>query len=209
MIITGLQADKAKRVRVFIDGKYTFSLSINELNNNMLTEGQAIDDGLYNKIIDEIVYPQAKAKALMILERSDKTETELRFRLAHAGFSDDIIFKVMDYLKSYGYINDERYARIYISANKQKKSRLAIRSGLLQKGVAPELADKLLYLEYNEDEAVDYELEAIRKAIAKKASSTDIFDDRKKQKLIAALCRKGFELGKILKVIDYEYKEDI
>jgi len=209
MIVTELQADKSKKIRVYIDGKYAFSLSIKDLENYTLTEGQTVDDGLYRKIIDEIVYPQAKAKALMVLERSDKTETELRYRLTQAGFSDDIILRVMDYLKSYGYINDERYARTYISANKQKKSRLAIKSVLLQKGIAPETADKLLYQEYSEDEAVDYELEAIKKELAKKTSSADRLDDRKKQKLIASLCRKGFELGKILKVIDYEYKEDI
>lgn len=209
MIITKLQYDKAKKVKVFIDEKYSFSISVNETEGYQLKEGYPIDDLLYNKIIDEIVYPQAKVKALMILERSDKTEAELRHRLAQAGFANDVIKRVMDFLKSYGYINDERYAEAYIYANKQKKSRLAIRSGLLQKGIAPEIADKFLDLEYNDDEAVDYELEAIKKEVAKKASSTDILDDKKKHKLITALCRKGFELGKILKVIDFEHKEDI
>lgn len=123
MIITGLQAvkDKTEKIKVFIDGEYCFALNLEEMEQYMLYEGQDIDEELYRHILDETVFPKARDKALAILSRSDKTEYELRNKLKQDGFTDDIIVRVMDYLKSYGYINDERYAQAYIYANKQKK----------------------------------------------------------------------------------------
>lgn len=205
MIITGLQAakDKTGKIKVFIDGEYCFALNLEEMEQHMLYEGQEIDEDLYRHILDETVFPKARDKALAILSRSDKTEYELRNKLKQDGFTDDIIVRVMDYLKSYGYINDERYAQAYIYANKQKKSKLAIKTWLMQKGIASELADSLIDREYRDDisDGSDYELEAIKRALAKKVSSLESLDDKQKQKLIASLYRKGFELAKIKRVI--------
>lgn len=73
----------------------------------------------------------------------------------------------------------------------------------MQKGIASELADSLIDREYRDDtsEGSDYELEAIKRALAKKVSSLESLDDKQKQKLIASLYRKGFELAKIKRVI--------
>jgi len=202
MIITKLQADKSKKVKVFIDGEYAFFISRKELDELLLEEGQEIDENQYDVILEEIIYPKAKEKALSILDISDKTENELRFKLLQAGYPDSIVTDVLDYLKSYGYINDERYARAYINSNRQTKSKLAIRTVLAQKGIDRDIVDRVMEEEYQPEDGSDYELEAIKRVIAKKTASLKELDENQRQKLIASLYRKGFTLDKIINALD-------
>lgn len=203
MIITQLKRDdKSNKAKVYIDGEYHFTLNIKVLAQYKLEEGQAIDENLYEDLIENTVYPAAKDKALSILGYSDKSEKELRTRLEQAGYLPVIINRVMSFLSSYGYINDERYARTIINYNKHKKSKPAIVTQLLHKGISKDVIDKLMYDEYIEDDMADDELTAIRRAIAKKTSDVEQLDFTQKQKLIASLYRKGFDLDKIKKILD-------
>jgi regulatory protein len=51
----------------------------------------------------------------------DQTERELKNKLREAGYPECIIDKTLDYVKSYGYINDSRYAANFIRARKVLK----------------------------------------------------------------------------------------
>ena len=51
---------------------------------------------------------QAKLKALRLLERIDRTEAQLREKLLQAEFDSEMVEKAIAYVKSFGYINDER-----------------------------------------------------------------------------------------------------
>ena len=57
---------------------------------------------------------QAKLKALRLLERMGRTEAQLREKLLQAEFDSEMVEKAIAYVKSFGYINDERYVRNYI-----------------------------------------------------------------------------------------------
>ena len=70
--------------------------------------------------------PDAKNQALRFLEVMDRTESELRKKLKDKDYSDDEVNEAIDFVKSYNYINDERYARIYIESSRNKKSRKKI-----------------------------------------------------------------------------------
>jgi len=204
MIVTHLETDaRTKKVKVYIDGNYSFFLSKKELDLYKLEEGQELSNQLYNDIIENIIIPRAKEKALSILDYSDKTETELKHKLVQAGYNSDIIERTIDYLKAYSYINDERYAAGFIRSNKQRKSKLAITALLSQKGVDKSVINRAMSEEYYDDSGNDYEFEAIKKAVSKKVTSVENLDYTQKQKLIASLCRKGFDPDKVMKVLDY------
>lgn len=203
MIVTQLKPDaKSDKVKVYIDGEYHFFLKNKELIQYKLEEEQAIDEGLYDEIVENTVYPAAKEKALSILGYSDKTEREMKNKLKQAGYTDIIISKVIAYLGLYGYIDDERYARAIINSSKQKKSKPAIIAQLLNKGIGKDIINRLMYDEYHEDDSADDELIAIRRSIAKKTSDVNTLDFSQKHKLIASLYRKGFDLEKIKRLID-------
>lgn len=201
MIVTRLETDeKSKKTQVYIDGEYSFFLTKKEYNQYKLSEGQFIDDRLYAEIIENIIYPRAREKALSLLDFSDRTESELKNKLIQAGYTDEIIAKVMDFLKLYDYINDERYAQTYIRSSKKSKSRLAIMTSLLKKGIDGKVIDKALYTEYNDSS--DDELDAIKRIIAKKAISVEKLNLAQKQKIMASLYRKGFNPENIRRILE-------
>ena len=78
---------------------------------------------------------EARTEALRLLEHMDRTEKGLTDKLRQAEFSQEAVEDAIAYVKSYGYINDARYARTYISFRMESKSRQKILSELQMKGV--------------------------------------------------------------------------
>ena len=83
----------------------------------------------------ELLPVRAKKKALHLLERMDRTEQQLYRKLADGGYPDQVAKEAVDYVKSYHYIDDVRYARSYIESRKAAKSLRQIERELYQKGI--------------------------------------------------------------------------
>lgn len=141
---------------------------------------------------------KAKLKALKLLERMDRTEAQLREKLKAAEFDPEIIEQAIVYVKSFGYIDDERYVRNYIEYRQDRKSRRQLEQELqFRKGVTPELIQKV----YDELEPYDERL-LIMSQLEKKKYSAKAADWNGRQKIVASLMRKGFQMGDILAVMD-------
>ncbi len=202
MIITKLEESEKSKIKVFIDEEYAFWLYRKEVDEYRLESDLELSNALYEKIMIDTVCRHAKEKALSILKFTDRTENELRRKLADADYSDEIINKAITYVNGYGYLNDERLAATYTRARMNKKSKMVIKNELIQKGVNSQVIDQVLREEYSrEPEEEDAELFAIRKAIAKKTKCPEELDYDAKQKLIASLYRKGFEISKIKQIL--------
>ena len=134
----------------------------------------------------------------------DRTEAQLREKLLNAEFAPALVEQAVAYVKSYGYLDDERYVRNYIEYRKDLKSRRQLEQELrFKKGVPSELIQKV----YEELESGD-EKALIRKLLEKKHYDAQTWDDRQRQKLIAFLSRKGFRTGDILSVMREEYSPE-
>ena len=90
--------------------------------------------------MDELT--KAKRRALYLLTDMDRTEKELRDKLKKTGYSEDKIARTMEYVRSFGYIDDRRYAEKFIDFAKEKKSRVRIACDLAQKGVPRDIIDE-------------------------------------------------------------------
>ncbi|GHU64631.1 regulatory protein RecX [Clostridia bacterium] len=62
----------------------------------------------------ERIYEKAYEKALTYLERSARTEAEIRERLVRAGVDEDVAEKTLDRLREAGLVNDADYAERYL-----------------------------------------------------------------------------------------------
>lgn len=135
-----------------------------------------------------------------MLERMDRTEEQLREKLLGTKFEEEIVEQAIAYVKSYGYLDDERYVRNYISYRQSCKSRRQLINELkFKKGVSSEIIEKVCEeLEENDEK------ELIRKYLQKKQYSSYSCDKKEKEKLMAALIRKGFCMGDILFVMKEE-----
>lgn len=204
MVLTRLEEIEKSKKKVYIDNEYVFQLYQKDLEYYGLKEGSVITQADYERILEDRVYRRAKQKALAILKFMDRTEQELRTKLADAGYLEDAVEQAMAYLYEYNYINDERYASSYIRARMYTKSKMLIKNELIYKGISKEIVDRIIKLEYeNDDMEEDAELTAIRKAVAKKTSTPDSLTPKDKQKLMAALYRKGFDVEKIRHVLSF------
>ncbi len=80
--------------------------------------------------------------ALTLLERCDRTASEMRRKLRERGYSEDDIENTMIFLEEYRYIDDREYVRRYIRAYSARKSISRLRGELAQKGILRELIDE-------------------------------------------------------------------
>lgn len=147
--------------------------------------------------MDENLNPEelrkkAVKKAMYLLEKQDRTEQQLRNKLKRDGHSEDNIDAAVLYVKSYHYLDDERYAGNYIRYHSSCKSKQQLKISLLQKGVASEIIDAALEEEYAGDEKAQ-----INNWIRKKKFSVSDATIEERQKFIAFLYRKGFRLDDI------------
>ncbi len=130
----------------------------------------------------------------------DRTEAQLREKLLQAEFSSELVEEAIAYVKSFGYIDDERYVRNYIEYRSSQKSRRQLEQELqFRKGVSPELIQKV----YEELEPAD-EKTIIRRFLEKKKFAGDATEEKVRQRLLAGLLRKGFRMSDVLSVM----KED-
>lgn len=123
-------------------------------------------------------------KALRFLSYSPRTEKEIRDKLG-VDCSEEIITK----LKSYGYINDEKYAEDYIESRIRSKPRS-------QKLILLELKRKGIITEYRIP-STDYEL--AQKAFEKKKNL------KTREQAMRFLVSRGFSWEVIEKTVKKEY----
>ena len=142
----------------------------------------------------------ARRKAMQLLEHMDRTEKALSDRLRQAGFSERAAADAMAYVKSYGYIDDSRYARTYIACRMETKSRQKLIQELQQKGV-----DRQTAAEAWEEEAAlkqPDERVILRRYIEKKYEANTELNEKEMRRLQGYLVRRGFQFHDISSVLE-------
>jgi regulatory protein len=78
----------------------------------------------------------ARKKAERLIGVRDRSETELRGRLARAGFDEPIVERVVSEALSVGLLDDDRFVRLYIAGKKRSGwGRLRIERELTRYGI--------------------------------------------------------------------------
>ena len=199
MTVTELIPFDRKRSKVYIDSEYAFSLYNQELSKYGIEEGTELNDDVYREIDEQIIPKRVKARALYILKASQKTEKQLIDKLVEGGYSLKYAAIGVEYAKSFGYIDDFRYAQYFVENSCRGRSRRDIEQRLLHRGIDKELIQQVLDESFPENED-----EAIWAALRRKAVDADNIgelDPERKNKLYAYLMRKGFSshgIGRIL-----------
>ena len=140
---------------------------------------------------------RAKLRALHLLTDMDRTEANLREKLM-VSYCEEAVQIAIEYVKSYGYLNDERYVRTYIESKSRTKSRKQIEQELIyKKGVSKEAVQK----GFEQAEVADI-AEVIEKYMRKKKIDRENCDYEQKQKFFAYMMRKGFQIQDLKMVFD-------
>lgn len=139
--------------------------------------------------MDPNVVRKAKMRALHLLEYMDRTEKGLRKKLGQT-YPPDVVDETIQYLRSYGYIDDKRYAGHYLSLHRDKKGRRRLFQELYQKGVPSSLVQEAweeLCMEEEPDEKG-----SIERLIEKKIGEQTQLSRKEYQRLTSYLARRGF-----------------
>ena len=143
---------------------------------------------------------KARAKAMRLLEHMDRTEKALYDKLRQADFSERAIADAMAYVSSYGYINDSRYAEVYLRNRVENKSRQQLMQELMRKGVDYQTACEA-WENVTVDEEPD-ERSMIREQMLKKCQPDTEIDEKTWRRLMGYFARRGFHTGDVTSVMN-------
>ncbi|MBD5533504.1 MAG: regulatory protein RecX [Lachnospiraceae bacterium] len=196
MVVTEItELTKAKSLITLDDGM-SFALYRSELRRYRLREGEPIADAVYEELFHKELPKRAKLRCMNLLKQRDYTESELSRKLENGGYPDEIIQTALDYVKSYGYVDDEAYVRKYIDTYRDRKSMLRIETDLLKKGINRDTVRNICEkMDFSEEE--DAELLQIRALLIKKGYREDDCTPEQRRKLYAFLLRRGYPASKI------------
>ena len=112
------------------------------------------------------------------------------------GFSEEAVEGAVDYVKSFHYLDDYRYAVHFVELHYEQRSRQRMRQDLYQRHVPEEYIDLALESICENDDV------ALQEALRKITKGETEYSYEEKQKIAGKLYRKGFRLGDIKRVLD-------
>ncbi|WP_297427630.1 recombination regulator RecX [Clostridium sp.] len=139
-----IQKRNKERVNLFLDGEYAFSISDELVYTEGLKLNNDIDSDKLKALAEKDSLVRCKEAGLRIIERTYKTEKELREKLKLKGYEDNAVDYCIDFLKKYNYINDTNYSKAFINDKLNSMGSQKIRYALIQKGISREIIDEEL-----------------------------------------------------------------
>lgn len=187
MMVTEIISVNSKKSRIYLDGEFAFVLYKGEVRRYGLVEGEPIQPAVYEEIMQEVLLKRGKLRAMHLLQSMERTEGQLRNKLREGEYPPQIIEQVLEYVKSYHYVDDVRYVATYLKSRCPTKSVRQMQAELQAKGVSKELVREVL----EQEEAID-ECAAIRRWIEKKNIDLENTEPEQLKKFYQFLLRKGF-----------------
>ncbi|MDK7354628.1 RecX family transcriptional regulator [Peptoniphilus harei] len=187
MIISNISFEKKKFLVSFDNGE-EIKISEDTLVNFGLYKGQEVEE----EFVENLKFEDEKSEALLLsykfLQRN-KTKHQLVDYLYKNKIQRDIIDLVLPILEEKNYLNDEDYARRYLSdaLNIKKYGKIKTRYMLMSKGIDKKIIEKVME---NYDYELEYmnALELIKKRISKDETDPKIINSAKNY-----LQGRGFE----------------
>ncbi len=184
-----------QRCKVRTDAGFAFALYKGEIRRYQIETGEELPEDRYREILETVLCPRAREKALYLLQSHDRTEGEIRQKLRDALYPAEAADAAVAFLREYGYLDDMEYGRRYIEIYGTCRSRRRIREDLQKKGLAPEQIAGLL-----QDGGISEQIQ-IRSFLEKKGCTAEGITPEQKRKLQAALQRRGYSYGEIREVL--------
>ena len=200
MTVTGIEEINNKKIRVFIDNGFAFVLYKGELRLYGIREGEEIGEEEYLEITGKILPKRAKLRSMNLLKSRAYTEKQLRDKLVQGEYGENIIEEAIAYVRSYGYIDDRKYAEDFISCHMADRSRKKIEMDLYRRGIDRKITEEIMEQMEEEGEGPDEFLSA-QKQKKKKNFDPNTAGNKEKQKMSAFLYRKGFNMDIIRRVL--------
>ncbi|MCA9333201.1 RecX family transcriptional regulator [Candidatus Saccharibacteria bacterium] len=188
------QAKNNKRYSIFIDHKYSFSLSEGELLNRSVRIGQSYTSSEIKELKLISTRDKAYTQVINLIARRPRSEWEIRDYLRRKGNEDQSIEQIVNKLTINKLINDKEFALRWVENRRLLKntSKRKLKLELISKHVAENIVDSVLAEDDTE------EIDVLKELVSKKRKQTRYQDDLK---LMQYLSRQGFNYDDIKQVV--------
>ena len=197
MVVTKVEMMTKIKYKVYLDEQLAFVLYKGELSHYRISEGALLEEETVQEILQKVISKRAKLRAMHLLEDMDRSEAALREKLVQGLYPEEAIETAISYVRSFGYLDDARYAMNFVQSRKSSKSRREILYQLCQKGISKETAKEAVEAGFDQEDETD----AIRRILEKKRVDPGTATPQQMQKLYGYLARKGFRYEDIRQVI--------
>ena len=191
-----------RRVNVYLDGSYAFSLSI-DLSLG-LRVGHVLSSEQVASLLERDQEHVSLDAALNYLGTRPRSEREIRRRLSRNPVPPSLLDRVVGRLRSLGLVDDHAFAQYWVEQRQTHRPRGArlLRAELRQKGVDSDLAAEIA-----ESTEVTAAEDAYR-AASKKAAQLKSLDERTfRTRLGQFLARRGFDWDTIAPTVERYWRE--
>lgn len=201
--ITKIEVQKRNKDRysIYIDDEYSFGIYENVLINYGLHKGMKIEKDFLEDVLKKEEQECANGYALKLLNFKMRTTEEIRKRMREKEYTDDIIDETIDYLNYLNYLDDEDYARKFVSdkSNLKNMGKERIKRELYMKGVDNETISNAIEDIVDDDE----EYEKAKEIAIKKLETTYKNDDKnaRYRKLGGLLQRRGYSMNVVMPLL--------
>jgi len=184
------QVKNKDRISIFVDGKYSFSLSAWQFGSAGLKLDEEITPERVEELQKDSDFGKIHDRTLMWLMLRPRSTWEVEDYLRRKVEDEALREKLLLTFQEKNYIDDEDFAQRWVANRRLLKpiSKLKLRQELMKKRVPKEIIDETLETDETNETEVLVEL------IEKKRRISRYQDDRK---LMEYLARQGFRYGDI------------
>lgn len=182
------QKDKT-RANIYLDEKFYAGISIELVVKYQLKKGQEIDENYLAEIIFEDEKGKALSKAVKYISSTLKTTQQIRDYLRKKDYNPQVVDYVINKMIEYKYLDDEAYAKAYISTYSSKFGKMKLISQLKSRGVRESIIDSVFADEIKMEDSI---MKVAEKYLKNKEIKPDTY-----MKLSRFLYGRGYEFDDI------------
>ncbi len=187
------------RYNIFVDGRFKLAVSAEVLAAERLQVGDMLDPATEQRLQVADSDSKALVKAYDLLSRRGHSVQELSQKLRHKGFADRSIIRVIERLSHLGYLDDQAFARAWLSSRGGSRGEHKLRQELRHKGVAEEVITTSL-TEWSA--AADQLGEAVRLARSRRNRYANMNWSEASRKLASYLGGRGYSYDIVRAALD-------
>lgn len=203
--ITEIVSQKNGRYKIYLNEEEVIVLYKGEVNKYKMCVGKELSLDHYNEITKELLPKRAKRRVMNLLSKKMYTQKELEEKLQKGEYPRECIHLALEYVKSFGYVNDDVYTKSYIDSFSTSKSLRQIKEDLKKKGISTELIQEKI-LEFEEENSGKSDQIIAQKYIRKKLRQKSC-EYKELEKIKAYLFRKGIPMETIKKALEIALDE--
>ena len=193
---------RGKRVDIFLDGKFAFSLEVAVVAKEGLRVAQALSDEQIEALVRSDRFYHCLNTASRYLRYRLRSESELRERLGQRGFDADTLEAVISRLKELGLVDDIAFAEFWKDDRESFSPRSRQLTGLelKRRGIANDIIEQVVNTTDDDDSAY-------RAALSKARRLPRSDEPGFRRRLSEFLRRRGFSLTVINHTVERVWQD--